>query len=141
MDIIVTTPKGEMAIAAQEAKDALSGKVDFYVRAFGRIPARVNKGDKIFYVEDGYITGYAIVYGFSQGAVICETTQNEWHGSINIWMECKTWQWIKPIPMKGFQGFRYRVPARYIVAGMRNNKPLSFDVEVVGNWKDSKPKN
>lgn len=39
-------------------------------------------------------------------------------------MNASEWKWIKPIPMKGFQGWRY------------------FDAtctEIIGNWLDPKP--
>lgn len=128
MDIIVTTPKSQIENAAQEAKDALEGKVDYYFRNFDKLPRNLQKGDHVFYVENGFITGFAVVYGFVEtaGKVICQTTGKDWKGCL-VYMECNSWKWIKPIPMKGFQGFRYT--------------PSDFEYTVVGDWKDPKPKN
>jgi hypothetical protein len=43
-------------------------------------------------------------------------------------MAATTWMWIKPIPMRGFQGFRYV-------------DPQEFDppAQIVGDWKAPRP--
>jgi len=105
MDIIVTTPKSQIHAAANEAKDALAGKVHYYFRVFNKNPKKLQQGDKVFYVENGYITGFATVYGFAnmEGTLLCQTQNKEWNGEVVVWMRCDSWNWIKPIKMKGFQ--------------------------------------
>jgi hypothetical protein len=39
-------------------------------------------------------------------------------------MTASSWSWIKPIKMKGFQGYKY----------IEN-----LDYEIIGNWKDPMP--
>jgi hypothetical protein len=127
MDIIVTTPKGEIKNAAEEAKRALDGMVSHYFRKLSTYPSKLIVGDKVFYVENGFIRGFAIVEGIANSkGEACDTTKKNWSDGVYVWMRCNTWQWIDPIPMKGFQGFKYAYPR--------------FDYKIVGDWKDPKPK-
>ena len=59
MDIIVTTPKTEMNAAAAEAEYIKTVGGGYYHRFFNTLP-KVSIGDKVFYVENGFITGFAI---------------------------------------------------------------------------------
>ena len=126
MDIIVTTPKDQIKNAAKEAEKALSGEVSHYFRHFKKPPIDLNIGDKVFYVEDGYVRGFAVVVSITtEKGVPCSTTGLKYGEGVYVWMPVNTWNWIKPIPMKGFQGFRY--------------VPDDFIFEVVGDWIDKKP--
>lgn len=125
MDILVTTPKKEMDIAEREAKDCIDSGGGSYFRKFVRKPKDLNIGDKVFYVEDGYIRGFAIVSDIIDGNMRCNTSGKNWGDAYYAIMDSKTWKWIDPIPHKGFQGWRYFD---------------SKDIEVVGGWKDSRPK-
>lgn len=126
-DIIVTTPRSEMANAAQEAADCLSAGGGHYFRALHSKPSDFGPHGRIFYVEDGYIRGFATcLHVETDVKARCETTDRQWVGACAIVMLANTWHWIKPIPMKGFQGWRYfTAPA---------------DLEVVGDWKSERPK-
>ena len=138
--IIVTTPKDQMESAAQEAKDAIENKVDWYFRKLATYPKELNSGDRVFYVENGFITGFGIVSGIAnQKGLVCKTTDESWRDGIFVWMRCDSWQWIKPIPMKGFQGYRYRIGIGEINLSKVKN-PCRFDFKIVGGWKDQKPK-
>lgn len=125
-DIIVTTPKSQMEVAAQEAQDCITAGGGCYFRDFGHNrPRKLNKGDRVFYVEDGFIRGFAVVRDIIQaGLIVCQTTGNEWYGC-KVIMRAESWRWIKPIPMKGFRGYRYFEPPA--------------NMEIVGGWLDSKP--
>jgi hypothetical protein len=129
MDIIVTTPKSEIKNAAREAQDALAGKVEYYFRAFSTLPSYLYKNDKVYYVENGFITGFALVDSIEPNGIgnRCLTTGKEWN-SHRVNMRCDSWKWIKPIPMKGFQGFRY-------IAG----QVWSDQIKIVGSWIDPRP--
>lgn len=122
-DIIITTPKSEMKTAATEAEQCIRNGGGFYFRKFATLPRNLNPGSRIFYTEDGYVRGFAVVDSVSIGSSTCSTTGRVWEGYI-AYMRADSWKWVKPIPLKGFQGWRY------------------FDargIEIVGGWRDPKP--
>lgn len=142
MDIIVTTPKSQIRTAAQEAADAIEAGVGQYFRRFNR-PVNISPGDRVFYVEDGYIRGFALVMDTTHetDGMNCDTSGRVWPPGFFVIMDAKTWKWITPIPMQGFQGFRY---ARGGLNGpdtiqIPANPKMFARVEVVGNWLDPKP--
>lgn len=124
--IIVTTPKSEMDNSAKEAEKCIEEGGGYYFRSLSSLPKDMVIGEsRIYFVEDGFIRGFGIVIGFTDGdSKVCDTTNREWKGKCFAWTPASSWQWIKPIPCKGFQGWRY----------------FNEDVEVVGGWKDAKPK-
>lgn len=123
-DIIVTTPKTEMKNAVKEVEKCINEGGGYYFRRFFSLPKEVDIGSRIFYVENGYIRGFGVICDIKRGPYICSVTGLSWGVGFYIFMEAKSWKWIKPQQMKGFQGFRY------------------FDdkYEVVGGWLDPKPK-
>lgn len=109
MDIIVTTPKSEIENCKKEA-EALANHPDaYYFRMFKNKP-NVNPGDKIFFVENGIITGYGVIFEISQSDTEehCEITDRYW-GKKGYWMiKYRDWTWLdKIIHYRGFQGYRY----------------------------------
>jgi len=123
-DIIVTTPKNQMTVAADEANQCITAGGGFYFRTFRSRPAGLVVGTRIFYVEDGYVRGYAVVQEIVAGRrMVCGTTGRDWGEGYHAIMPADSWTWIKPIPMKGFQGWRYFVEP----------------VEDAGGWLDPKP--
>lgn len=125
MDIIVTTPKKEMENAALEAKTVKEEGHGYYFRSLSSWPKKLNASSRIFYVEDGYVRGFCPIKSVECGGKICELTNRNWIGAVSIIMDAQKWQWIKPIPMKGFQGWRYYEPP--------------VDMMIVGGWLDPKP--
>lgn len=126
MDIIVTTPKRQMVTAAHEAEQAKKHG-GYYFRRLASRPKGLQEGSKVFYVEDGYIRGFATVcklVNLPEGKK-CEVSWYPWAAGFYIYMNADSWKWIKPIPMEGFQGYRYFTPPE--------------DMEIVGDWKDPKP--
>lgn len=124
-DLIVTTPKSQMAVAAQEAADCLAGNGGYYFRSFPRRPTMAGAGSRIFYVEDGYIRGFATVTSVHEGAMTCGTTGRLYGRGFHFIMPANTWHWIKPKPLRGFQGWRYYLDGHL--------------AEIVGDWRDPKP--
>ena len=129
-DLIVTTPKREMANAAAEAewaKQQGGGPSIHYFRRIPTVPRDAGPGSKVYYVENGYIRGYAVLLGIDDGSGIgntCEVTGRDWSGNWQLVMRADSWKWIKPIPMRGFQGWRYFDGS---------------DCEEVGGWLDPRP--
>ena len=123
-DIIVTTPKNKMEIAEEEACQCIEAGGGFYFRTFRNAPCHLGIGSRIFYVEDGYVRGFGVVSEIKNGDMQCGTTGYDWGDGTHAIMQADSWKWIKPIPMKGFQGWRY-----FKAKG----------IKVVGNWLDPKP--
>lgn len=126
MDIVVTTPKSERVQAEAEAEWAKAqggGPGILYFRRMAKIPTKLQSGDRVFYVEDGYVRGFCTLMGVDDGSGVCEATGRDWGEGARLVMRADSWKWVKPIPMKGFQGFRY------------------FDqpFKVVGDWRDKRP--
>ena len=125
MDIIVTTPKSQMANAAQEAADCIKDGGGQYFRRLPRF-TNIQRGDRVYYVEDGYVRGFAVVSRIEWGHRLCETTGRQWPDGMYAVMDAASWQWIKPIPMRGFQGYHCAQFER-------------GEVAVIGGWKDPRP--
>ena len=147
MDIIVTTPRGEMANAAQEAADCITaGGGEYFRRLPSRqVPSLLAPGDRCYYVEDGYVRGFAVISRVvaRSGYERCETTGRTWPPGLYIYMDARSWRWIKPIPMKGFQGFRYAAlllyvpdPADAVADIIMQTKPVVYER---GGWLDPRP--
>jgi len=125
VDIIVTTPKDRMAEAAREAEEIIEAGGGWYYRDYRtpRIP-RVDIGDRVYYVEDGYIRGFAVVAGVERvrdhdtGKVL----------AVRIMMDAKSWTWIEPIPWKAPRSFQYVLSV-----------PRWHYIKIVGGWLDPKP--
>jgi hypothetical protein len=128
MDIIVTTPKSEMANAAKEAEMAKKHPDSLYFRRFNTHPCNIKPGERVWYVENGFIRGYAVVDQIENivgNARVCAATGRFWHPGVYVLMRADSWKWVKPLPMKGFQGYRQ-------AKGLDHTK-------TIGGWKDPKP--
>lgn len=131
MDIIVTTPKTQIKAAAAEAADCIADGGGEYFRRFPKSwRINIRASDRVYYVEDGYIRGFAIVnrFQFREYPETCQTTGRVWDAGRYIYMDATTWRWIRPIPMRGFQGFRYAPDYLW-----------HLGVRVIGGWLDRKP--
>lgn len=122
-NIIVTTPKTEMKHAAEEAEYAKKNPGTQYYRFFPNCPKHCKPDSKVFYVEDWYIRGFAIVDSISAAGDLAGCISGPTQRGYYVFMNADSWKWTKPIPMKGFQGFRY----------------FDGEYEVVGDWLDPKP--
>ncbi len=124
--ILVTTPKNQMGVAAQEARECIASGGGSYFRRFTRRPRKLHEGTRIFYVEDGYVRGFATVSEvLDSDGMECETTGRVWAPGFYAVMPAHSWTWIEPLSCKGFQGWRYFDDSK---------------VEIVGDWLDPKPR-
>ena len=141
MDIIVTTPKSQMRSAALEAADVIKAGGGEYFR---RLPhmADVTVGDRVFYVEDGFVRGFAVVKeAFYSSGMGCETTGRQWPEGFYVVMPAASWTWIKPIPYRGFMGFRYareKGGNPNVINHPTEPNRFAWIVEA-GGWLDPKP--
>jgi len=104
MDILVTTPKSAHQLASEEAKFVEENPDAYWFRTLRGKP-NVQIGDKVYYIDNGEIRGYGIVFDIESGEMECEATGRLYNGTH---LKQRKWVWLKkPIPFKGFQGFRY----------------------------------
>lgn len=126
-NILVTTPLKDSENAAKEALACIQANGGYYFRSMPKRPANLEIGSKIFYVDKGYIRGFAVVESVSEISYtdeqICSTSGKRFKGNFKLLMRADSWQWIKPIPHKGFQGFRY----------------FDESFEIIGGWRDPMP--
>ncbi len=103
-DIIITLPKtinwSDYELELNAVKD---GKevMNFKVNAF----PKTTIGKRCYIVHNGYIKGWMKITGMSSKEFKCSTTGKLWKG--NFIERSGPFNYIEPIPMKGFQGFRY----------------------------------
>jgi hypothetical protein len=72
-----------------------------------RVPSlpRVKAGDPCYVVHRGHVRGWMAVSGTKRGGFDCTTTGRRWDG--NFVSRSGPFHPIEPVPMRGFQGFRY----------------------------------
>jgi len=104
MDIVVTTPKSEHETAKEEAEAVTSDPNSFWFRTIRGRP-NVKVGDRVYYVDEGMIRGYGIVFDVEVGDMWDGAHERLWKGTH---LKQRKWVWLKkPVPFRGFQGFRY----------------------------------
>jgi hypothetical protein len=108
MDILVTTPKSEIDNSRQEGA-AVQRDGGYWFRTF-RFRPKVEPGDKIYFVENGLIRGYGIIFEVSplSEAAECDFTGRTWGDAGGVIVKYHDWHWLKtPVEFSGFQGIRY----------------------------------
>lgn len=143
MDIIVTTPKSQIANAAQEAADCIAEGGGVYFRRFSGGVPNINVGERVFYIEDGFVRGYAIVCRVANvpHTMQCDTTGRWYDPGFYVFMRADSWRWIHPIPMRGTPGFRYaRRPGQNpnVLAPFPDEDRFAYICDI-GGWLDGKP--
>ncbi|VVB51987.1 Uncharacterised protein [uncultured archaeon] len=104
LDIIVTTPKNQSETAKKEAEYVAQNPDAYWFRTFSRKPD-IKVGERVYYVDQGQITGYGIVFEITHESLDCDTTGKNYSG-----YQLKQRKWVplkQPVQFKGFQGFRY----------------------------------
>lgn len=103
-DIIITLPKSinwsEYEKELEAVKDG-EQVMNFKVNSF----PNTSKGNKCYLVHNGVIKGWMEIVGISEKNFTCSTTGKHWEGKFIE--RSGPFYKIDPIPMKGFQGFRY----------------------------------
>jgi hypothetical protein len=104
MDIIVTIPKSiqwkdyeKELKAVENYKQVMNFKVNNF--------PKTKPGNKCYLLYNGAIIGWMKIVGMSEKNFNCTTTGKNWSGKFIE--RSGPFHKIEPIPMKGFQGFRY----------------------------------
>ena len=103
-DIIVTIPKSIQWKDYEKELEAVkdySQTMNFKVNNFPKTKA----GNKCYLLYNGFIIGWMQIVGTAEKNFTCSTTGREWAGKFIE--RSGPFHKIEPIPMKGFQGFRY----------------------------------
>lgn len=154
MDIIVTTPRSRMADAAREAADCIAAGGGEYFRRFPLYLAPdVNIGERVYYVEDGYVRGFAIVGRVANNprGLRCDTTGQWYPPGFYVFLPADSWKWIHPLPYRGFQGYHYvhyddepdeRMMMQIAVPSIDHQGIIERrwgHIRIVGHWLDPRP--
>ena len=106
MDIIVTIPRSEVKNTLKE--DQFVAELGGNAVQFWATPRKAKElvvGDRVYFVENGFITCYHKFLGYIYDPV-CEVTGRIWAG-LNFLLECPATPLKNSIPKRGFQGFHY----------------------------------
>lgn len=128
-DIVVTTPIPSQWKAEQEALQMIKAGGGEYFRRLGVVnPRFTSVGSRIYYVESNFIVGFLVItkIEYHETEFTCSTTGAVYKPGFYAFMPADSWNWIKPLPMKSFQGFRY-MPHE------------ESKVKILGNWLDKRP--
>jgi hypothetical protein len=107
MDIIITIPSSitNWFKECQEVEKDENLELRYHVRA---LPKKCKVGDKCFVIQNGFIRGYHIISKLDYvHSFVCSTTGKKWGAGYYIIRKGKFYELNQPVPMKGFQGFRY----------------------------------
>lgn len=102
--IVVTIPKSETNNLKKE-DEFLQENEGTQFWNLKKNPSNLNIGDRIYFVEEGYITCYQIIDDIVKD-MHCDVTDRDWTGT-NLILSKEIYNLLNKISYKGFQGFRY----------------------------------
>lgn len=107
MDIVITIPKSiKWEDYLKELKAVESGEQTMFFKV-PTLPKKANVGDRCYLCHNGLVIGYMnITWMGVMSEFTCTTTIHVWPEGNYIGRSGK-FTYIKPIPYKGFQGYRY----------------------------------
>ena len=77
-------------------------KIDSFYWKFSKLPKKLQEGERVYFAINGFIKGFFRVNDINKiFNHYAETPAN------SIEWRCDSWEDIKPIPTKSFQGFKY----------------------------------
>ena len=103
-NIVVTVPKSIKWEDYEKELDAVKDYKQVMNFKVSNFP-KVEKGSKCYIVHNGEVKGWMEIVGTSEKEFDCSTTGKKWKGKFIE--RSGPFHKIDPIPMKGFQGFRY----------------------------------
>ncbi len=104
MDIIITIPKSIQWKEYEKELEAVKDYkqvMNFKVNNFPKTKIE----SKCYSLYNGFIIGWMEIVGMSEKNFTCSTTGKDWKGKFIE--RSGPFHKIEPIPMRGFQGFRY----------------------------------
>lgn len=104
--IVVTWPKKrslESYLSELRTAEAQGKVIHFRVPSYPTIPY----GGRCYMVHDGFVRGYLITLGFSNGTGVIDPITGEIWPFGKYVVRNPHWNPVDPVPMKGFQGWRY----------------------------------
>ena len=105
--IIITLPKSVKWDDYEKELDAVKDYEQVMNYKVSSIPKDIDQIKRCYLVHDGFIKGWQEVVGHEKGKTFnCTTTGKNWSGNF-IQRSGPFHYLIKPIPMKGFMGWRY----------------------------------
>lgn len=109
MDIAICVPKSELANVAKEEKWAEEqdekGNLAYCFWKIRNKPKKLNPGDRVYFIHEGMVVNYN-VFQYVDYDITCEVTGRYWEGLCLV-MDTPSVPLKNPVPMKGFQGFKY----------------------------------
>lgn len=105
MDIIVTLPKSTSWLEYEKELKAVESEELVMNFKVPNLPKETSVGEKCYLCYKGNIVGWMKIVGLKENFFKCTTTGRTWNG--NFVQRSGKFNKIQPIPMKGFQGFRY----------------------------------
>jgi hypothetical protein len=108
VDIVVTIPKNEYENDRIETEEFLSSREARQFWAMGRRPAKLDVGDRAYFVKNGLVESSMRVVGINTDATQkCDVTDRVWKGACILYLDDLQYCGLG-IAIKGFRGFRYR---------------------------------
>jgi len=104
-DIIITLPAKIEWNEYQKELDMVKDGTNVLNFKVSYFPKETGIGSKCYLIHRGVIKGWMLIVGFEEKDFVCEVTGNKWSGKFI--QRSGMFYPISPIPMKGFQGFRY----------------------------------
>ena len=105
--IIITLPKSVKWDDYEKELDAVKDYKQVMNYKVSSIPKDIDQIKRCYLVHDGFIKGWQEIVGHEKGKTFdCTTTGKNWSGNF-IQRSGPFHYLIKPIPMKGFMGWRY----------------------------------
>lgn len=107
MDIVITIPKSIKWTDYQMELKAVESSEQTMFFKVPTLPKKANVGDRCYLCHNGLVVGYMnITWMGIMSEFTCTTTIQVWPAGHYIGRSGK-FTYIKPIPYKGFQGYRY----------------------------------
>ena len=83
-------------------------------------------GDRVFFLYGGFIRGFGRTHSVRRLGRVVSLDGRRFGAGWYLKIFPDSWRWITPLPMRGFQGFRY-------------SKLREDEIEVVGGYLDAQP--
>jgi len=108
MDIVVTIPKTRLKLVEEEearvAEGMKKGEDWMYFWSIPTEPRNAGHGDRMYFVWEGAVRAYHVILGFDENRR-CDHSRVLFPGLVAV-LKPEIHE-IKPVPMKGFRGYRY----------------------------------